>query len=67
MRESFQHEIEELLAIGNDIQNNIEAVETVEVDIYEQIMENYRKKAELAFEFHQVEIGNLPTPALIFP
>jgi hypothetical protein len=29
MRESFQHEIEELLAIGNDIQNNIEAVETV--------------------------------------
>jgi hypothetical protein len=37
------------------------------MDIYEQIMENYRKKAELAYEFHEIEVGNLPTPALIFP
>lgn len=49
-------EIEELIGVGNDIQNNMEAVEMVELHIYESIMDNYREKVELAKEYLQVEL-----------
>ena len=47
IRESLEAEIEELVGVGNDIQNNMEAVETVEHPIYESIMENYKIKLNL--------------------
>lgn len=49
-------EIEELIGIGNDIQNNMEAVEMVELHIYLSIMDNYREKAALAKEYLEVEL-----------
>jgi hypothetical protein len=48
----MEREVEELVGIGNDIQNNMEAVEQVEAAIYDSIMDNYRHKAELAYDYH---------------
>lgn len=56
LREAMHGEIEELIGVGNDIQNNMEAVEMVELHIYESIMGNYREKVELAKEYLQVEL-----------
>ena len=43
-------ELESLSGIICDIQNNMEAVETVEAEVYQTIMENYRNKLEVSYE-----------------
>lgn len=44
LREELVASMEELRGIGNDIQNNMEAAESVEQEVYETIMQNYRNK-----------------------
>mgnify|MGYP006373860001 FL=1 len=67
LRESMQQQVEELANIGNDIQNNMEAVQMVELPIYESIMLNYRHKLELSSEYHDIDLSYLPRPTLLFP
>lgn len=67
LRESIQEQREELRGIGSDIQNNMEAVQLVELPIYQSIMDNYRAKLALAYEFNLIELSYLPRPALRFP
>jgi hypothetical protein len=45
----------------------MEAVELVEIPIYESIMDNYRQKLGYAYEFQDVELSPLPRPSLVFP
>lgn len=67
LRDSMQQEIQELINIGSDIENNMEAVEAVQLSIYKQVMGNYREKLMQAYEFLEIEINPLPQPTLVFP
>jgi hypothetical protein len=56
LREELIAEMEKLVGIGHDIQNNMEAAETVEQDVYETIMNNYRGKLEISYQIQDLDI-----------
>ena len=59
--------MEELRGIGNDIQNNMEAAESVEQEVYETIMQNYRNKLQFSFEVQNLQISQISKPNFSLP
>lgn len=51
--------------IGTDIENNMEAVQTVEASVYETIMNNYRSKLEGSYEVSQKKIQKVCFPSCV--
>ena len=67
IRDCLESEINELMRIGMDIQNNMEAVESVEGPIFASIMQNYKNKVIISQEYNHLDIPSVLKPTLIFP
>ena len=69
-RDTLSVEMEGLVGITVDIENNMEAVETVDQEVYETIMQNYRTKLELTYQMQEIDIREVfvpSTPSLEIP
>jgi hypothetical protein len=62
-RDSLSAELEGLLGIGNDIENNMEAVESVEAEVYQTIMQNYQAKLNISYQLEDLDTRDVSCPS----
>ena len=67
LHECLEGEALELIKIGSDIEDNMEAVEEVEEPIFLQIMRNYRNKVAASQEYGNLQAPVPALPSLVFP